>query len=132
MVRVLSIVVLVLLLMSKTFYSLFWQTYFYMNQKEIAAIECVNKDRPEMDCGGKCYLAKQLEKADEDLAQKKSERSRSLDNIKKSENSPFSIEPLLSFEDFKEESNGNEFVMLGYSNHYEFTFHSQILDPPRS
>jgi uncharacterized membrane protein len=96
-VRFLSISILVLLLMSKTFYSLFWQTYFYMNQKEIAAIECVNIDRPEMDCGGKCYLAKQLEKADEDLAQKKSEKSRSLDNIKKSESSFFSIEPLLSF-----------------------------------
>jgi uncharacterized protein YlzI (FlbEa/FlbD family) len=37
---------------------------FYLNQKEIAAIECENKDRPEMNCNGKCYLAKQLEKAD--------------------------------------------------------------------
>ena len=27
---------------------------------------CVNKNRPEMHCDGKCYLAKQLEKAEQE------------------------------------------------------------------
>lgn len=27
---------------------------------------CVNKNRPEMHCDGKCYLAKQIKKADQD------------------------------------------------------------------
>lgn len=27
---------------------------------------CINKNRPEMNCDGKCYLAKQLEKAEQE------------------------------------------------------------------
>lgn len=69
--RFLQLFLLVSLILSKVIYSAFWQLNFYLNQKEIAAIECENKDRPEMNCNGKCYLAKQLKKADEDLASKK-------------------------------------------------------------
>ena len=35
---------------------------------------CVNKNRPEMHCDGKCYLAKQLHKVAEDKATKEAER----------------------------------------------------------
>ena len=69
--RILIAFSFVAVLLSKTLFSLFWQVNFYWNQKEIAAIECENKNRPEMNCNGQCYLAKQLQKADEELAQKK-------------------------------------------------------------
>ncbi|MHA4895584.1 hypothetical protein ACXZ1K_12595 [Pedobacter sp. PWIIR3] len=36
-----------------------------MNQKYIAATLCVNKNKPEMHCNGKCYLMKKLKQAQE-------------------------------------------------------------------
>lgn len=35
---------------------------FYLNQSEIAATICENRDNPTMECGGTCFLAKQLQK----------------------------------------------------------------------
>jgi hypothetical protein len=39
--------------------------YYQVNKKEIAAKLCVNKNKPMMHCDGKCYLGKQLKKAEE-------------------------------------------------------------------
>ena len=36
---------------------------YAVNKDYIAAELCENKDRPEMKCGGSCYLMKQLSKA---------------------------------------------------------------------
>lgn len=36
--------------------------YFVLHQNEIAARLCLNKDKPELGCKGKCQLRKQLEK----------------------------------------------------------------------
>lgn len=38
---------------------------FTINQDDIARTMCVNRDKPEMHCNGKCYLAKQLKKQQE-------------------------------------------------------------------
>lgn len=35
--------------------------YFYTNQSYIAQNICINKDKPEKMCKGKCFLAKQFE-----------------------------------------------------------------------
>jgi hypothetical protein len=80
--RILSSIVLILVLLSKTAYGLFWQVNFRMNQREIARLECVNKNRPEMHCNGKCYLAKQLQKSEAQLDDKKQESTRSLEQLK--------------------------------------------------
>jgi hypothetical protein len=37
---------------------------FYANQKYIAANLCENKDKPQMNCCGKCQLKKRLNKED--------------------------------------------------------------------
>jgi len=87
--RILASIVLVLVLLSKTMYGIFWQVNFYFNQQEITALECENKDRPEMNCNGQCYLAKQLKKADEELASKKEKQEHSLSQIKVIEGSLF-------------------------------------------
>lgn len=50
-----------------------WQTafkfaliiYWETNQAYITQMFCENKDKPQMCCKGKCYLNKQLKKADE-------------------------------------------------------------------
>jgi len=39
--------------------------HFYVNQSDIATILCENRSNPSMRCNGKCYLKKQLKKAEE-------------------------------------------------------------------
>jgi hypothetical protein len=56
---------LLLLIMAQSFYSATIYIWFQVNRAYITQAFCVNKSRPEMKCGGKCYLAKQLQKADE-------------------------------------------------------------------
>ena len=38
---------------------------FKINQDFIAAVLCINKEKPQSTCNGKCYLTKQLNKAEE-------------------------------------------------------------------
>jgi hypothetical protein len=80
--RLIPFVLFSFLLLSKTIYGVFWQVKFHLNQREIVRMECVNKNRPELHCNGKCYLAKQLQKAEEQLDEKKQASSRSLENLK--------------------------------------------------
>lgn len=48
-------------------FAISWQTFtvvnFYTHQNEIEAEYCVNKDKPELNCHGKCHLEKQLNNA---------------------------------------------------------------------
>lgn len=37
---------------------------FKLNQKEIEKEFCINKDKPERQCHGKCHLKKELQKTD--------------------------------------------------------------------
>lgn len=43
-------------------YQVGYFAYFKINQDEIAAEHCVNKDKPEMHCNGQCHLKKELKK----------------------------------------------------------------------
>lgn len=47
--------------------------YYEVNKKMIADKLCVNKSNPSLHCNGKCYLSKQLKKAEEN--EKKQSRS---------------------------------------------------------
>lgn len=44
---------------------------YAVNQDYIAAELCENKARPEMNCGGSCYLMKQLKKAAQESSKDK-------------------------------------------------------------
>ncbi len=39
---------------------------FVINQDYIAKFFCVNQDKPELDCNGKCYLMQKLEEQNEE------------------------------------------------------------------
>ncbi|MBS1683527.1 MAG: hypothetical protein JSS76_02160 [Bacteroidetes bacterium] len=39
--------------------------YYEINKKMIADKLCVNRNNPSLHCNGKCYLSKQLKKAEE-------------------------------------------------------------------
>lgn len=57
--------ILTYILMSQLIFGLGVKSYvvfqWKMNQEEITEKYCVNKDKPMMNCNGKCYLSKQLE-----------------------------------------------------------------------
>ena len=55
---------------------------FKLNQKELAATVCENKNKPKSCCAAKCYLAKEIKKEDK----RQSDSSTSIkDKIEKSE-----------------------------------------------
>lgn len=61
-----------LTLMVHTFSQVFIVGQFLVNQDFIAAELCENKDEPEMECNGKCYLKKELKKDEERKTDEKS------------------------------------------------------------
>jgi hypothetical protein len=119
------------LILSKIAYSIFWQVNFYLNQKDIAAIECVNKNRPEMHCNGKCYLAKQLKKADAELESQKEKQQGSYSNLKIIEGASFIPNEHIIFElnSIKKNVAKHDFI---YNNNYNLDFHFPIFHPPVS
>lgn len=61
----LSAVILIITLSSQFLYKTGLVGYYSINKEYIATILCINKAKPEMHCDGKCYLKKQVEKADD-------------------------------------------------------------------
>jgi hypothetical protein len=78
MINRLIAISLLLAMVSAHLSGLFVYAEFKINQKFIAATFCENRDRPELNCQGKCYLMKKLkaaednEKKQEQTTQKKS------------------------------------------------------------
>ncbi|WP_197076837.1 hypothetical protein [Hymenobacter terrenus] len=56
---------LIALVLLQTFSRELLLVNFALHQEEITARYCVNKDQPQMQCGGSCYVAKQLNKQQE-------------------------------------------------------------------
>lgn len=46
--------------MTQFVYQIGFMAYFNLNQKQLAQSYCVNKDKPQSCCKGKCYLGKKL------------------------------------------------------------------------
>lgn len=100
---------------------------YFANYNYIVTELCENKDKPEMECNGKCYLAKQLAKeaADDDQNPLNNKTSKTeIPQIIISENiSEFQFAPI----PLENSSNG-----FGYKpNLIASLFISKILQPPR-
>ena len=65
--------------------SLFVWAGFEMNKNYITAELCINKNRPELHCNGRCYLMKKLKQAEE------KEQKQEKENSKMQVQFPFSI-----------------------------------------
>lgn len=50
--------------LAKDIYQFSLDIWFRINQEVIAEQHCENKDKPVLKCDGKCYLTKQLQKAE--------------------------------------------------------------------
>lgn len=81
---------------------------YELNKQYISVNLCVNKDKKEMNCNGKCYLAKELKKA---ANTESSTKAISLND--------FQIEDLNSLSSFSFQSeffNGNNYPLLKQRN----------------
>lgn len=59
-----SIIVALLFIFTINFKSIITLNYF-VNQTEIIDLFCVNKEKPQLQCQGKCHLTKELAKTDQ-------------------------------------------------------------------
>lgn len=59
-----SIIVALLFIYSINFKSIITVNYF-ANQSEITELFCINKEKPKLQCNGKCHLMQEMNKVDE-------------------------------------------------------------------
>lgn len=55
--------ILLLVFTMQTFYASGFTLWFYANRKAIAKEHCINKNRPELKCDGKCFLRMKMKEA---------------------------------------------------------------------
>ena len=53
-----------------------------LNQKEITATFCINKNKPKLHCNGKCYLAKKINQQEEIQKNNESKKTKKLVSLK--------------------------------------------------
>ena len=60
----LSTIVLILIVFLQTFSRFVVEADYFLNKSYITKVLCINKDKPKMNCKGKCYLTRQLKEQD--------------------------------------------------------------------
>lgn len=98
---------------------------YYANYDYIATVLCENKDRPYLECNGKCYLEKQLNKANHNNHDHKS-------TIPQIDFDKYPISPLDQFT-YQILTDENVNGLVGWSSQYiqqEYLF--SILRPPEA
>ena len=55
--------ILLLVFTMQTFYASGFTVWFYANRKATAKEHCINKNRPELKCDGKCFLKMKMTEA---------------------------------------------------------------------
>ena len=83
---------------------------------------CENKERPELNCDGKCYLAKML------LQESKDDTPPINIDLLKNETVLF-LEKSITFDFIGDRE--SDLANYGYTNHYHFRFLQEDIQPPR-
>ena len=65
MLKQVTAYLLIVSLVSANFSRLFVYAGFELNKEYIAAKLCVNRDKPQMHCNGKCYFMKKIKQAEQ-------------------------------------------------------------------
>lgn len=94
---------------------------YVINYDYISKVLCINKDKPELSCNGKCHLMKKL-------AQQQEDDFNSLRiNMKEY---PVGFVSLLEFSSNKSEINIKRKNLFSYKQDYDFAFYQKIFHPP--
>lgn len=94
---------------------------FIVNQDYIAEFFCVNQDKPELECNGKCYLMQKLEKQNE-------EKRQNIPAISMEEY-PIGFVNFISLDIPKKEKAPN-IIIIDYRNNYHFIYSDTSFRPP--
>ena len=62
-------------IVAKDITSLSWDIWYVVNKNYVATQLCENRANPMMQCNGKCFLSKQLKKAEGELEKKMPQRT---------------------------------------------------------
>ncbi|MBK8140888.1 MAG: hypothetical protein IPK57_07595 [Chitinophagaceae bacterium] len=58
-------IILVFIFSFQLFYATGFAIWFFANRTTIAKEHCINKDRPELKCDGKCFLNKKIKETEQ-------------------------------------------------------------------
>jgi len=94
---------------------------YVIDQDYIAEFLCINKDKVELQCNGKCYLMQQLDKQNE-------EKKANLPRIAMEEY-PIGFIDFLSVHLIEKKIITNV-ISKHYTNHYNFLYSGQSFHPP--
>ncbi len=97
---------------------------YLVNQDFIAEFLCINKEKVELNCKGKCYLMQQLQKQQD-------EKRANLPRIAM-EDYPIGFASLLYFQKEEKETRIDLRTLNSYKNHYDFLYSYQSFHPPAS
>ncbi len=95
---------------------------YILNQDYIAEFLCINKDKPKLQCQGKCHLAKQLEKQKEN--DPLTSLSISLENYPIGFVNILKISPIPSFAFSTNDKN------IFYQKLYDYSYNYSAYQPP--
>lgn len=100
---------------------------YQVNRDYIASTLCINKDRPELNCNGYCYLKTQMKKVvDLPVEEIPQLPIPSTDNTELV--FTFEEQEIVSFEPGLEERN----MLFYYSDNYHFNLSTGHFNPPRA
>ncbi|WP_116525129.1 hypothetical protein [Seonamhaeicola aphaedonensis] len=94
---------------------------YVLNQDYIAEFLCINKDKPKLQCNGKCHLAKEIKKQQEQ--EPFTALSISMENY------PIGFVNILNIKT-KQNYTLKETQSFFYNNLYNFNFKKVIFQPP--
>lgn len=98
---------------------------YAVNYDYISKVLCVNKEKPKLQCNGKCHLTKELAKASENekpISSDKKVASHEFETLFFEEIKSFLIRPVYFDNNTKTDSN--------YSNLYFYLESSSVFHPP--
>lgn len=94
---------------------------YVLNQDYIAEFLCINKDKPQLQCNGKCHLAKQLEKQHEN---EPSSLKVSLENY------PIGFVNILQIDYFQSFIPKAKDKNFSHQKLYHFDYNNSVFQPP--
>ena len=91
-----------------------------MNKDYIAKVLCINIDKPQLNCNGKCFLTKKIAEAEK--KQQNQERK-----AQKDISQQIMLIPFFHIKFLKDKSPEN---IITYQNNYKFTNTESLFHPP--
>lgn len=111
---------LIVLIVCSSFNRLFFFAGYELNKNYIANVLCENKDKPQLNCEGKCFLSKKIAEAE-----KKQEH-----NTKQIQKDLYPSMMISKYFTFYFHQNIPQLKETSYLNFYHLYFTSKIFHPP--